>query len=94
MGLRWGIIFSRGFGDNSLFFSLCGWRSCVFTFVFVLPWMHALVFVTGLKGQTRMRTSRNVPSFIGRTRTCAQLRPERTEDGMGTYCGRVERSVI
>jgi len=55
--------------------------------------MHALVFVTGLKGQTRMRTSRNVPSFIGRTRTCAQLRPERTEDGMRTFCGLVERSV-
>ena len=64
-----------------------------FTFASVLPWRHAWshswVFVTGLKRQTTMRTSLNVPSFIGRTRTCAQLRSERTEDGMRTYCGRV-----
>jgi len=31
--------------------------------------------------------------FIGRTRTCAQLRSECTEDGMRTYYGRFERSV-
>ena len=31
--------------------------------------------------------------FIGRTRTCGQLRSERTKDRMRTYCGRVERSV-
>jgi len=34
-----------------------------------------------------------VPSFIGRTKTCAQSRSERTENGMKTYYGRVERSV-
>ena len=39
--LRWGIIFSRGFGDNSLFFSLCGRRSGVFMFDSVLLWRHA-----------------------------------------------------
>ena len=77
--------------------SVCvGGGAAFFTFASVLPWghawRHACVFVTGLKRQTRMRTSWNVPSFIGRTRTCAQLRSERTEDTR-TYCGRVERSV-
>ena len=37
-----------------------------------------LGFVTGLKRKTKM--SWNVTSFIGRTRTCARLRSERTED--------------
>jgi len=90
-------------------FSVIGWVTTVcslvcvggwaafFTFASVLLWMHnwrhAWVFVTGLKRQTRMRTSWNVPSFIGRTRTCTQLRSEHTEDGMRTYCGQIERSV-
>jgi len=68
---RWvllcGIIFSKGLGDNSLLFSLCGWRSGVFTFASVLPWRHAWrhawAFVTSLKRQTRIRASWNVPSF-------------------------------
>jgi len=57
------LIFSRGFRDNSLFFSLCGWRSGVFTLASVLAWRHAWVFVTALKCQTRMRTSWTVLSF-------------------------------
>jgi len=84
-------------GQSERGLSLCGWRSGVFTFASVLSWKHAWrhawVFVTGLKRQTRIRTSWNVPSFIGRTRTCSQLRSERTDDGMRTHCGRVERSV-
>jgi len=31
--------------------------------------------------------------FLSRIKTCAQLRSERTEDGMRTYCGRVDGSV-
>jgi len=65
--LRWGIIFSKGLGDNSLFFSLCGWRSGVFLrlFLFFLRGMLGCMlgyFFAGLKRQTRMRTSWNVPS--------------------------------
>jgi len=61
--LRWVIIFNRRFGDNCLFFSLCGLRSGVFTFASVLPWRHAWAFVTGFRRQTRMRTSWNMPSL-------------------------------
>ena len=99
--LRWGIIFSKGLGNNSLFFSLCQsvWveeRCFLRLLLFFLRGRFEAclgIFFTGLKRQTRMRTSWNVPSFKGRIRTCAQLRSERTEDGMRTYCGRVERSV-
>jgi len=97
LGLRWGIIFSKGLGDNSLLFSLCGWRSGVFYACFCSSLEACLEaclgIFSGLKRQTRMRTSWNVPSFYRRTRMCAQLRSERTEDGMRTYFGRVERSV-
>ena len=34
-----------------------------------------------------------MPGFYGSDQTCSQLRSERTEDGMRTYCGRAERSV-
>jgi len=61
VGFAVGHHFSRGFGDNSLFFNMCVWLGGVFTFASVLPrrnaWRHAWVFVTGLKRQTRMRTS-------------------------------------
>jgi len=56
------------------------------TLASVLPGKHAWVFVERELAET-------CRVFIGRTRTCVQLRSERTEDGMRTYCGRVERSV-
>jgi len=95
--LRWGIIFSKGLGDNILFFSLCQsvWveeqrfyvcfcsslEACLG--MFLLVWSVKLEW--GLAETCRV--------FIGRTRTYAQLRSERTEDRMRTYCGRDERSV-
>ena len=96
--LRWCIIFSRGLGDNSLFFSLCGWRSGVLKrlLLFFLGGMLGgilgyLLLVLSVKLEWRLAETCRV--FIGRTRTCAQLRSERTEDGIRTYCGRVDRSV-
>jgi len=59
---------------------LCGGAAFLRLLLFFLGGMLGLLFVTGLKRQTRMWTSWNVPSFIGLTRTCAKLRSERTED--------------
>ena len=99
--LRWGIIFSKGLGDNSLFFSLCQsvlveerrfLRLLLFFHRGMLGGMLAL-FLLFWSVKLEWGLGETCRVCIGRTRTCAQLRSERTEDGMRTYCGRVERSV-
>jgi len=98
--LRWGIIFSKGLGDNSLFFSLCQsvWveeRFLRFLLFFLRGMLGGMLgyFLLVWIVKLEWRLAETCRVFIGRTKTCAQLRSERTEDGIRTYCGRVDRSV-